>query len=136
MERLSFSTLTGLLGLVVLSSLLLLPFGLNAEKSPFGFLHFPTVAAQMPFTVAVFLPKVCRHCLTTLTQMQRLLLTTLFIYAAAVSYLSPIAAAFVVLVTMLVHSLVSGVLFYPYSIVIGIIAFASLERIGRRERKS
>ncbi|MGJ8623368.1 MAG: O-antigen ligase family protein [Yoonia sp.] len=40
-----------------------------------------------------------------------------------------------VLVTMLVHSLVSGVFFYPYTIVIGIIAFASLEGIGWRARK-
>jgi len=38
-----------------------------------------------------------------------------------------------VLVTMLTHSLVDGGLFYPYSTVIAIIAFASLEQIGWQE---
>ncbi|KQI70513.1 hypothetical protein AN191_17545 [Loktanella sp. 5RATIMAR09] len=39
----------------------------------------------------------------------------------------------VVLATMLVHSLVSGVFFYPYSTIVGIIAFASLTAGGRQE---
>lgn len=45
-----------LLYLVLLSSLVLLAFGLDAERWPFVFLHIPTVTAQVLFASSVLSP--------------------------------------------------------------------------------
>lgn len=103
MEKISLATLSNLLALVVLSSLFLLPFGLNSEKSPFEFLHYPTVAFQVLFISAVFMRQDCRASLSTLTSLQRLSLGSLFTYIAVVSFFSPIPTAFFLAQFWLIH---------------------------------
>lgn len=103
METIRFYTLAKLLALVVLSSLFLLPFGLSPEKSPFEFLHYPTVAFQSLFIFAVLMRQDCRASLSTLTSLQRLSLAALFIYIAGVSFFSPIPAAFFLAQFWLIH---------------------------------
>ncbi len=94
-----------LLGAVVLSSLTLLAFGLQASASFFVFLHYPTVIAQVLFIVAVFMRSECRVVLTSLKPPQRYCLFALLIYVPLTSYLSPIPAALYLSQFWLVHIL-------------------------------
>jgi O-antigen ligase len=103
LDRLGSQVLAHLLSFVVLSSLLLLPFGLDANPSPFVFLHLPTVAAEFLFIVAVFLRPDCRRYVSSLTGFQGLLLATLFVYVLWVSFISPIPTSFLLGQFWLLH---------------------------------
>jgi len=84
---------SGILGFIVLSSLVLIPFGLDAPHHPLAFLHIPTVAGQFIFTLGVFLNPKCRDQLISLSSAQLIFLATLFAYVLWVSFTSPIPSA-------------------------------------------
>ena len=94
MDRARFQLLWALLGLVVMSSLALLFFGLDPQLAFIRFLHYPTVIAQLVFTVAVLMREECREQLLSFTRAQALLLLALLVYVPTTSFFSPIPAAF------------------------------------------
>lgn len=109
--------ISAVLGLVFLSSLVLLLFGLNPERGPFEFLHVPTALAQVLFICVVVLKTDWKQQLMTMTFGQRALLALLFGYVFFVSFASPIPSALLLAMFWLIHIVffLSLVVFYRAS---------------------
>ena len=111
--------IAAVLGLVFLSSLSLLVFGLKPQRSPFEFLHVPTALAQLAFICVVVLKADWKQQLITMPRPQRALLAALFVYVFFVSMASPIPAALLLAVFWLIHIafFVALIIFYRASFI-------------------